>query len=37
VVDSDLWKILRWMISGVGGLADLNATDRLYRIPAETV
>jgi hypothetical protein len=37
VVDRDLWEILRWMISGVGGawqLADLDATGRLYRIPA---
>lgn len=37
VVDRDLWEILRWMISGVGGawtVADLDATGRLYRIPA---
>jgi hypothetical protein len=36
-VDRDLWEILRWMISGVGGawtLADLDATGRLYRVPA---
>jgi hypothetical protein len=36
-VDRDLWEILRWMISGVGGawtLADLDATGRLFRIPA---
>jgi hypothetical protein len=36
-VDRDVWEILRWMISGVGGawtLADLDATGRLYRIPA---
>jgi hypothetical protein len=36
-VDRDLWEILRWMISGVGGawtLADLDATGRLYRLPA---
>jgi hypothetical protein len=40
VVDRDLWKILRWMISGVGGewtLADLDATGRLYRVPAAAV
>jgi hypothetical protein len=37
VVDRDLWEIMRWMISGVGGtwtLADLDATGRLLRIPA---
>jgi hypothetical protein len=36
-VDRDVWEILRWMISAVGGawtLADLDATGRLYRIPA---
>lgn len=36
-VDRDLWEILRWMIGGVGGdwtLADLDATGRLYRLPA---
>ncbi|HZB93062.1 MAG TPA: hypothetical protein VE397_16565 [Stellaceae bacterium] len=36
VVDRDLWAILRWMMSGVGGAwtpADLDATGRLYRIP----
>ncbi len=36
-VDRDLWAILRWMIEGVGGdwtLADLDATGRLYRLPA---
>jgi hypothetical protein len=36
-VDRDLWEILRWMVEGVGGdwtLADLDATGRLYRIPA---
>ena len=40
VVDRDLWEILRWMISGVGDgwtLADLDATGRLYRIPAQRV
>jgi hypothetical protein len=34
-VDRDLWEILRWMVSGVGGawtLADLDATDRLFRV-----
>ena len=37
LVDRDLWEILRWMISGVGGgwtLADLDATGRLYRLAA---
>lgn len=37
VLDVDLWAILRWMIEGVGGewtVADLEATGRLYRIPA---
>ena len=37
VVDRDLWAILRWMIDGVGApwtVADLDATGRLYRIPA---
>ncbi len=36
-VDRDLWAILRWMIDGVGGgwtSADLEATGRLFRIPA---
>ena len=36
-VDRDLWAILRWMIDGVGTpwtLADLDATGRLYRLPA---
>ena len=36
-VDRDLWAILRWMIEGVGApwsLADLDATGKLYRIPA---
>jgi hypothetical protein len=36
-VDHDLWEILHWMISGVGGpwtLSDLDATGRLLRIPA---
>ena len=35
--DRDLWAILRWLIEGVGGawsVADLDATGRLYRIPA---
>lgn len=39
LVDRDLWEILRWMICGVGGdwtVADLQATGRLYRIPAVT-
>ena len=37
VLDTDLWAILKWMIAGVGGewkLEDLEATGRLYRIPA---
>ncbi len=37
VLDTDLWAILKWMINGVGGewkLDDLEATGRLYRIPA---
>jgi len=36
-VDRDLWAILRWMIAGVGGdwtVRDLDATGRLYRVPA---
>lgn len=36
-VDRDLWAILRWMIEGVGSpwsVADLDATGRLYRLPA---
>ena len=37
VVDRDLWAILGWMIGGVGApwtVEDLQATGRLYRIPA---
>jgi hypothetical protein len=37
MVDRDLWAILKWMIAGVGGdwtVRDLEATGRLYRIPA---
>jgi hypothetical protein len=37
-VERDLWAMLRWMISGVGGawtVADLEATGRLYRVPVE--
>jgi hypothetical protein len=37
LVDRDLWAILTWMIAGVGGdwtVHDLEATGRLYRIPA---
>lgn len=36
-VDRDLWAILQWMIEGVGApwtQADLEATGRLYRVPA---
>jgi hypothetical protein len=38
-VDRDLWAILRWMIAGVGGdwtVRDLEATGRLFRVPAAT-
>ena len=37
VLDRDLWAILRWMIAGVGGawsVEHLDATGRLYRVPA---
>jgi len=37
LVDTDLWTILRWMISGVGepwSVQDLDATGRLYRLAA---
>jgi hypothetical protein len=37
LVDTDLWAILRWMISGVGApwsVQDLDATGRLYRLAA---
>jgi hypothetical protein len=36
-VDTDLWAILGWMMGGVGApwtMEDLQATGRLYRIPA---
>lgn len=36
-VDRDLWAILCWMVDGVGApwtQADLEATGRLYRVPA---
>jgi hypothetical protein len=36
-LDGDLWTMLRWMMDGVGGewsAKDLEATGRLYRIPA---
>ena len=36
-LDADLWAILSWTIAGVGPpwtLDDLNATGRLYRVPA---
>jgi hypothetical protein len=36
-IDRDLWAILTWMIAGVGGdwtVRDLEATGRLYRVPA---
>ena len=38
-VDRDLWSLLGWMIEGVGppwSVAELEATGRLYRIPALT-
>ena len=38
-VDRDLWAILQWMVGGVGGdwsVGDLDATGRLYRLPAAT-
>ena len=37
LVDGDLWAILRWMIAGAGSPGrseDLDATGRLYRLPA---
>ncbi len=37
VADRDLWAILHWLVEGTGGAwtaADLDATGRLYRIPA---
>ena len=37
IADRDLWAILKWMIAGVGGdwtVDDLEATGRLYRVPA---
>ncbi len=37
--DRDLWAMLEWLVEGVGGVwtsADLQATGRLYRIPAAT-
>jgi hypothetical protein len=37
VIDADLWAILRWVLDGVGGdwsVNDLEATGRLYRVPA---
>jgi hypothetical protein len=37
MIDRDLWAILKWMIAGVGGdwtVRDLEATGRLYRVPA---
>jgi len=36
-LDRDLWAILQWTVEGVGGdwtVADLDATGKLYRIPA---
>ncbi len=38
-IDRDLWAMLKWMIDGVGGdwtVHDLEATGRLYRVPAAT-
>ncbi len=40
VADRDLWAILRWLVAGTGGewrLEDLDATGRLYRIPAASL
>jgi hypothetical protein len=37
VLDTDIWAILNWMISGIGPpwtLDDLGATGRLYQVPA---
>jgi hypothetical protein len=37
LLDTDLWAILRWMTGGVAGawtVEELDATGRLYRIPA---
>lgn len=37
VADRDLWAILRWLVAGVGApwrVEDLDATGRLYRVPA---
>lgn len=37
VLDADLWAILTWIIAGVGApwsVDDLNATGRLYQVPA---
>jgi hypothetical protein len=34
-IDADLWALLRWMISGIGGdwrAEDLDATGRLYQL-----
>jgi hypothetical protein len=39
-VDGDLWQLLRWMFAGVGGewsVEALDATGRLYRVPAATI
>jgi hypothetical protein len=36
-IDADLWAILQWVVGGVGGtwsVKDLEATGRLYRVPA---
>ena len=36
-VDHEIWAILRWVIEGVGPpwtVQDLDATGRLYRVPA---
>jgi hypothetical protein len=37
VLDTDLWALMRWIVDGIGGIwtvQDLEATGRLYRIPA---
>jgi hypothetical protein len=38
-IDADLWALLRWMISGIGGdwrAEDLDATGRLYQLSVVT-
>jgi hypothetical protein len=38
-IDADLWALLRWVISGIGGdwrAEDLDATGRLYQLSVVT-